>query len=100
MEMEITRRLDINSLVHLNNFIFLVFAFCTDKVYSDNFKCKDQDAEGFLYFILYGNLIVYNDEPYIQIVTESSSLSKHSTLSIYWIPVLAKWELSVLLLIL
>ena len=31
--MDITKRLDMNQLVHLNNFIFLVFAICTERVY-------------------------------------------------------------------
>lgn len=57
-KMDFTKRLDINSLVHLNNFIFLVFAICADKVVSDDFYCKDAAGIGFLNFILYGNLIV------------------------------------------
>jgi hypothetical protein len=56
--MDVNHRLDVNSLVHLNNFIFLVFAYCTDKVYDDNEECRDSKTEGFLYFILYGNLVV------------------------------------------
>jgi hypothetical protein len=58
MNMEMTKKLDMNSLVHFNNFIFLVFSLCTDQIYKENFKCNDKDAEGFLYFILYGNLVV------------------------------------------
>lgn len=56
--MDFTKRLDINSLVHLNNFIFLVFAICADKVVTDDFYCNDAAGIGFLHFILYGNLIV------------------------------------------
>lgn len=55
---EVGKRPDINSLVHLNNFIFLIFALCTDWVYDQNATCEDDDTEKFLYFVLYGNLIV------------------------------------------
>jgi hypothetical protein len=58
--LEVGKRLDINSIVHLNNFIFLVFALCTDWVYNDNEYCEDPSTAMFLYFILYGNLILYN----------------------------------------
>ena len=37
--MDATRRLDTNSLVHLNNFIFLVFSLCTDWVYDHDMEC-------------------------------------------------------------
>lgn len=51
--------MDLNGLVHLNNFIFLVFALCTDSVYDANNMCQDDHTANYLYFILYGNLIVY-----------------------------------------
>ncbi|CAD8187627.1 unnamed protein product [Paramecium pentaurelia] len=57
--MEMAQRLDINSLVHLNNFIFLVFSICADKIVTEDFQCNDPEGIGFLHFILYGNLIVY-----------------------------------------
>ena len=57
--MDITKRLDMNQLVHLNNFIFLVFAICTERVHESGLLCKDKvGAKEFLYFILYGNLCV------------------------------------------
>jgi hypothetical protein len=57
--MDATKKLDTNSLVHLNNFIFLVFSLCTDWVYDHNDNCRDEKGEGYLYFVLYGNLIVF-----------------------------------------
>jgi hypothetical protein len=57
--MDANKRLDTKSLVHLNNFIFLVFSLCTDWVYDHDYECHDSSVEGLLYFVLYGNLIVY-----------------------------------------
>lgn len=54
--LDMRHRLDINALIHLNNFIFLVFAICTDRVYAQNLFCYDPHTERFLYFVLYGNL--------------------------------------------
>ena len=51
-------KFDINSVVHLNNFVFLVFSYCTFKVYNTD-NCKDNTHDTFLKWIFYGNLSVY-----------------------------------------
>jgi hypothetical protein len=53
------KHIDMKSAVHLNNFIFLVFSLCTDSVYGHDYDCHDPEGEGLLYFVLYGNLILY-----------------------------------------
>ena len=51
-------RIDLNKLVRLNNFIFLVFAICTKKVYEKD-TCRDKDSEKFLNWVLKGNIVIF-----------------------------------------
>lgn len=51
--------LELNSVAHLNSFIFLVFSYCTKSSYK-NSGCKDEVYESFLDFMLYGNLILFS----------------------------------------
>ena len=52
-------KLDFNSIVHLNNFIFLVFSYCTHYIHDPTECPLDQSQRDFMYWLLYGNLIVY-----------------------------------------
>jgi len=42
------KKVDISFLVHLNNFLFLVFSYCTKQIHSANFTCQDPIGEYFL----------------------------------------------------
>ncbi len=52
-------KLSIGSIVHLNNFIFLVFAHCTWSIYKTN-ECVDERHEKFLLWMYLGNLYIYS----------------------------------------
>jgi magnesium-transporting ATPase (P-type) len=53
-------KFSLKALAHLNNFIFLVFAFCTHKIYnSKSNDCVDSDHEFFLNWMFLGNSIIY-----------------------------------------
>ena len=54
-----TKSLDLDSVVHFNNFIFLVLAYCTKTVALKNIKCDKVTDFEYLNFVFYGNLIVY-----------------------------------------
>ena len=51
-------KFSLKALAHLNNFIFLVFAYCTNKIYNSN-DCVDGDHEFFLNWMFLGNFIIY-----------------------------------------
>ena len=51
-------KIDLKKLVRLNNFIFLMLAICTKRVYNED-QCSDENSEKFLNWILYGNSIIF-----------------------------------------
>ena len=44
--------------IHIYNLIFLVLSYCTASIHNP-LECEDKPHESFLYWILYGNLIIY-----------------------------------------
>jgi len=50
--------LDAQTIVKLNNFVFLMLAYCTKKVFDSDKECMDKKNIDFLYWMYYGNLII------------------------------------------
>ena len=48
------------NLAHANGFVFLVFAYCTRKVYLGDQVCRDPENQEFLDWVFYGNLFIYS----------------------------------------
>jgi hypothetical protein len=57
-EEKLTKEVTLRYILHLHNFIFLVFSYCTKVIHNES-NCSDPENEYFLDFIYYGNLILY-----------------------------------------